>query len=140
VSVNAIVGTYFNGHEPAYRADDGSLLFIRFDTGQVATVHLTGYYQGIRDGFSEYCCQKGMLKYTGQQILTTNPEDPEDYEYHEVPVEGGMGFVPQMADMVGAVRTGRSPAVPGEWGRLVMQVLLGAEQSARSGREIRLDG
>ena len=140
VAVSAIVGTYFNRHEPAYRADDGSILLVRFDTGQVATIHLTGYYQGIRDGFSEYCCQKGMLKYTGQQILTTNPEDPEDYEYHEVPVEGGMGFTAQMADMVDAVRTGRSPAVPGEWGRLVMQVLLAAEESARSGREIRLDG
>jgi predicted dehydrogenase len=59
-----------------------------------------------------------------------------------VPLESGpraSGFEAQLADVVAAIDQGRPPGVPGEWGRLVMEVLLAAEESSRDGREVRLD-
>jgi predicted dehydrogenase len=142
VAVSAIVGTYFNRHEPRYQADDGAVLFIRFDTGQAATLHLTGHYQGMSRSGAEYVCERGMVRYDGREVQATNPDDPDDREYHTVtidPARRTSGFAAQLADVAEAIRQGRRPAVPGEWGRLVMQVLFAAEESSRTGREVGLE-
>jgi phthalate 4,5-cis-dihydrodiol dehydrogenase len=140
VAVSGIVGTYFNRHDERYRADDGSLVFIRFDTGQAATFHLTGHVQGSGpEGRADYVCERGLLRYSVKQLFATDPTAPADQELHEVlSVDGLDPFTPQLQDMVSAIRGGGQVAVPGEWGRLVVQVLLAAEESSRTGHEVRL--
>lgn len=137
VAVKALVGTFFNDYPAARPADDGAVLFIQFDTGQVATIHLTGHYSGARKSEAEYVCARGMVKYSGG-LFATNPDAPDDPEYHEVPYERERGFTAQLANVAAAVRGARPPAVPGEWGRLVMSVLLAAEESSRTRREVTL--
>jgi predicted dehydrogenase len=134
VAVKALVGTFFND----YPSDDGVVLFIQFDTGQVATHHLTGHYAGARKWEAEYVCARGMVKH-GRDLQATNPETPDDEAYHPVEVAKGNGFVRQLTDVADAIRTGRSPMIPGEWGRLILSILLAAEESSRTGREVRLD-
>jgi predicted dehydrogenase len=135
-AVSAIVGTYFNN----YPADDGCVAFIRFDTGQVATLHLSGHYHAYAQAAAEYMCTRGLVRYTGSEIWTTNPDDLESKALVSVPVERSNGFAAQLQDVVEAIRQGRPPAVPGEWGRLVMAVLFAAEESSRTGRAVRLEG
>ncbi|HEX2036077.1 MAG TPA: Gfo/Idh/MocA family oxidoreductase [Chloroflexota bacterium] len=133
VAVKALVGTFFND----YAADDGAVLFIQFDTGQVATLHLTGHYAGAARYEAEYVAARGMVRY-GRELQATHPETPDDATYHPIPVEKHNGFERQLRDLAGAIREGRSPMVPGEWGRMVLAVLLAAEESSRSGREVLL--
>jgi phthalate 4,5-cis-dihydrodiol dehydrogenase len=133
VAVKALVGTFFND----YPADDGAVLFIQFDTGQVATLHLTGHYAGAPRYEAEYVCTKGMVRY-GRVLEATNPENPDDASYHAIPVETRDGFSRQLTNVASAIRHGRSPAVPGEWGRMIMAILLAAEESSRTGREVLL--
>lgn len=136
VAVSAIAGTYFND----YPADDGAVLFIRFDTGQAATLHLTGHYHAFSYAAAEYMCTRGFVRYTGREVWTTDPENVDARELVPVPAPPGNGFVRQLEDVARAVREGGRPAVPGEWGRRVMAVLFAAEESARLGREVRLEG
>jgi phthalate 4,5-cis-dihydrodiol dehydrogenase len=136
VAVSAIVGTFFN----EYPADDGAVLFIRFDTGQAATLHLTGHYHAFSSAAAEYMCTRGFVRYTGREVWTTDPENLDARELVAVPVPPGNGFVRQLEDVARAIREGGEPAVPGEWGRQVMAVLFAAEESARMGREVRLEG
>ncbi|MGH2351135.1 MAG: Gfo/Idh/MocA family protein, partial [Chloroflexota bacterium] len=135
VAVKALVGTFFN----QYPADDGAVVFIQFNTGQVGTMHLTGHYSGASRYEAKYVCAKGMVKY-GRDLFATDPDAPDDTAYHPVPVEKESGFIPQLRNLVGAIRSGTTPAVPGEWGRLVMSILFAVEESSRTGREVRLDG
>lgn len=134
VAVKALVGTFFND----YPSDDGSVLFIQFDTGQVATLHLTGHYAGAPRYEAEYVCKQGMVRY-GRDLEATNPDDPDDAAYHPISVEKHNGFTRQLANVAAAIRENRPPAVPGEWGRMIMAILLAAEESSRTGREVRLD-
>lgn len=134
VAVKALVGTFFND----YPADDGAVVFIQFDTGQVGTMHLTGHFAGAPRYEAEYVCARGMVKY-GRELFATNPEDPDDTQYHAVPVEPANGFGRQLANVAAAIRERRAPAVPGSWGRLVMSILFAAEESSRSGREVLLE-
>ena len=134
VAVKALVGTFFGD----YSGDDGVALFIQFDTGQVATLHLTGHYAGAASYEAEYVCTRGMVRY-GRDLLATNPDTPDDASYSPVPYEKHNGFARQLADVAGAIQERRPPLVPGEWGRLVQSVLLAAEESSRTGREVRLD-
>ena len=50
-----------------------------------------------------------------------------------------LGFGAQLANVANTIRTGAAPGVPGEWGRLVVRVLLAAEESASQRHEIRLN-
>jgi predicted dehydrogenase len=134
VSVSGIVGTYFND----YPADDGAVALIRFDTGQVATMHLTGHYHSYSQAGAEYTCTGGFLRYTWGEVWATDPGTPDSKELVKLPVEPGNGFVRQLEDVVGAIAQDRAPAVPGEWGRLVCSVLFALEDSARSGHEVAL--
>jgi phthalate 4,5-cis-dihydrodiol dehydrogenase len=138
VAVKALVGTFFNDYPAARPADDGAVVFIQFDTGQVATIHLTGHYAGARKSEAEYVCTRGMVKY-GAGLFATNPDEPDDATYHELPYQRERGFKAQLANVAAAVRGERPVAIPGEWGRLVMSVLLAAEESSRTGREVRLE-
>jgi len=138
VAVTASVGTYFNTHEARYRADDGAAIFIRFDTGQFASHYLTGHFQGVRSDEAEYVCDRGMVKFGGGKLLATNPDDQEDREYHEMSFSPVNGFALQLANVLDAIRSGIPPRVPGEWGRLVMQLLLAAEESSQLGKEVSL--
>jgi len=138
VAVKALTGTFFNDYPASHPADDGAVLLIEFDTGQVATVHLTGHFAGARTSEAEYICTKGMVKY-GSGLFATDPENPDDATYHELPYARERGFNAQLANVAAAVRGERPPAVPGEWGRLVISILLAAEESSRTRREVRLD-
>lgn len=137
VAVKALVGTFFNDYPAARPADDGAVVFIQFDTGQVGTIHLTGHYAGAHRSECEYVCTRGMVKY-GPALYATNPDDPDDATYHDMPYERDRGFRAQLLNAAAAVRGERPAAVPGEWGRLVISVLLAAEESSRTGREVLL--
>ena len=53
-------------------------------------------------------------------------------------IEGERGFEAQLATVAAAGRGERPLAVPGEWVRFVMSVLLAAEESSRTRREVPL--
>ena len=139
IGVSAVNGTYFHQDQPTVRADDGDVLFLRFDTGQAATIHLSGHAHGAQSNAADYVCSHGALRYTWDRLYATDPGHPDDREYHEVEVPKHLGFGAQLGNVAKAIRTRASPGVPGEWGRLVMRVLLAAEESAARGLEVRLN-
>lgn len=139
VAVSATYGTIFNRAEPRYRADDACAMFIRFDTGQSASLLISGHAHRVQRSFTEYVCERGVVRHTDDELLVSVPEDPDASELRPLATPGTRGgFTPQLRDVVDAIRQQRSPAVPGEWGRAVLQVLLAAEASGRTGREVRL--
>jgi predicted dehydrogenase len=147
VAVKAMVGTFFVD----VPATDTGIALLQFKNGVHATVHHCGYQTGkaVERFEGEITGTEGQLRFTTQKMWRC-----QDGQYEEAPVPvslpplkfdwpagkvPGATFINQLAAFQTAIRTGQEPAVSARYGREIVRVLEACEESARLGREVRLD-
>jgi phthalate 4,5-cis-dihydrodiol dehydrogenase len=133
-AVQAWIGTPFHG----LKADDACMAFLRLRNGLHATIVHTGYRsRGVDRCEVEVSCTDGMLRfdsYSNQVAVDDNGA------YQPIDVERVDPFTAELRNLVATIRGEETLRVPPRWGRHIVQVLLAAEESSRSGREVCLPG
>jgi len=129
-SVRAWIGSPFHG----LPADDACIAFLRLRNGLHVQITHAGYRKrGVEQCQVEISCTDGMLRfdsYSNQLAID------RDGAYAPIEVERVDPFTEELRNLVGAVRGTEELRVPPGWGRHIVQVLLAAEESAKSGREV----
>ncbi|MCA9904388.1 MAG: Gfo/Idh/MocA family oxidoreductase [Anaerolineae bacterium] len=134
-SVSARLMTRFHDQQ----ADDAGMLFLRYANGAAGTIVSTGYAQGAPKHLTELTCTKGMMNIdyvSGVSIGRDErwqvvPDTADENWMHNALVREWRAFSKAI--------TGESPsAVPGEYARHIIAVILAAQQSSAVGREITL--
>ncbi|MGI9149122.1 MAG: Gfo/Idh/MocA family protein [Chloroflexota bacterium] len=129
-SVRAWIGSPFH-HLPA---DDANMALLKLRNGRHVTIVHAGYRgRGVEKCEVEVTCTDGMLRfdsYSNQLAVE------QDGAYVPVEVRRVEPFTEELRNLVGAIR-GREPLqVAPAWGRHIVQVLLAAEESSTTGREV----
>ena len=129
-SVRAWIGSPFH-HLPA---DDANMVFLKLRNGLHATIVHAGYKtRGVDKCEVEVTCTNGMLKfdsYSNQLAVD------RDGAYQAVEVQRLEPFAEELRNLVGAINGSERLQVTPAWGRHIVEVLLAAEESSRSGREV----
>jgi len=131
-SVRAWIGSPFHG----LPADDANIAFLKLRNGQHATIVHAGYKtRGVDKCEVEITCTNGMLKFDSysNQLAVDH-----DGAYQPIEVQRLEPFAEELKNLVGAINGTEQLKVTPAWGRHIVEVLLAAEESARSGREVAL--
>lgn len=129
-SVRAWIGSPFHG----LPADDANMAFLQLSNGKHATIVHAGYKsRGVDRCEVEITCTNGMLRFDSysNQLAVDN-----EGAYAPIQVEAREPFAEELANLVGAINGTEQLRVPPVWGRHIVEVLLAAEESSRSGREV----
>jgi predicted dehydrogenase len=133
VSVRAWIGSPFHG----LPADDADLVFLQLANGQHATIVHAGYKaRGVEKCEVEVTCSNGMLvfdSYSNRLAVDSNGK------YEPIVVQPTEPFAEELKNLVGAIRGEEPLKVSPAWGRHIVEVLLAAEESSRTGREVTID-
>jgi predicted dehydrogenase len=135
VSVSAAIGT--RAHYQA--ADDSATAFIRYKNGLAGVAIAVGY----ADGGKIYDCV--VIGATGSMRFATGKDGGvlqigKGEEWRDVPFEEPPGnMTEQWRSFARAIELNIEPPTHGELGRHVVEVLLAAEESSISGREVMLE-
>jgi phthalate 4,5-cis-dihydrodiol dehydrogenase len=129
-SVRAWIGAPFH-HLPA---DDANMALLKLRNGQYATIVHAGYRgRGVEKCEVEVTCTDGMLRFDS---YSNRVAVDQDGAYTAIEVQRVEPFTEELKNLVGAIR-GREPLrVTPAWGRHIVEVLLAAEESSLTGREV----
>jgi len=129
-SVRAWIGSPFHH----LSADDANIAFLVLRNGTHATIVHAGYRErGVQRCEVEITCTDGMLRFDSYSSQLAVDKDGSYAPIHVEPVDP---FAAELRNLVAAIE-GREPLrVAPAWGRHVVEVLLAAEESSRTGREI----
>jgi predicted dehydrogenase len=129
-SVRAWIGSPFHN----LAADDANMAFLRLRNGKHATIVHAGYKtRGVDRCEVEITCTNGMLKfdsYSNQLAVES------DGKYAPIEVQPREPFAEELKNLIGAINGVEQLRVPPAWGRHIVEVLLAAEESSRSGSEV----
>ena len=124
---------------------DMGIAFLQFDNGVGATIQHAGFKEGVSRFEGEIIGTAGHLRFTGRKIWRAEAGEwaPAEIPLPTVPVREGeelpsVTFGLQISDFAAAISEGRPPEVAADYGRYVVQVLTGCEESSRTGREVLL--
>lgn len=140
ISVSAQLGTRF--HPPdTMTADDAGLVFLRYANGAAGTIVSVGYVTGAPDHSTELIGTRGMLRVDYVGGVQVGRAERWQVIPETVPTGAWMhaALVNEWQAFIRAITTGTPPAVSGHTARAIMRVAFAAEESARLGREVRLD-
>lgn len=131
-SVSAEVTMRF--HEQ--RADDASVLFIRYEGGATGVVFSIGYATGAPRHDTEVVCTNGMLRIDSVQGVWIGQNE----ELRHVPGSGSQSWlddalVDQWRAFQTSVEDDAPPAVSGEFGLQIMKIVFAAEESTTTRTE-----
>jgi predicted dehydrogenase len=129
-SVQAWIGSPFHG----LSADDANLAYLILRNGLRAVIAHTGYRErGVEKCEVEVACTAGMLKFDSysNQLATDG-----DGAYAAIEVQAVDPFAEELKNLAGAIRGREELRVSPAWGRHILEVLLAAEESSRTGREV----
>ncbi|MBM4437490.1 MAG: Gfo/Idh/MocA family oxidoreductase [Actinobacteria bacterium] len=129
VSVKAKLGTYFH----AQAADDAGLAFILYANGVAGVTYANGTKRGTERYGVQATCLEGNLEYWRDSVRVG-----QDGTWRTIEHGGSDGFVGQYRAFARAIATGVRPETSSGYGRHIMEVLLAAEQSSVTGREVHL--
>jgi phthalate 4,5-cis-dihydrodiol dehydrogenase len=133
-SVRAWIGSPFHG----LAADDACIVFLQLRNGLHATLMHTGYKdRGVQRCEVEVSCTDGMLLFDSYANRLAVDRDGQYCALEVAPVDP---FTAEMRNLVATIQGHETLRVPARWGRHIVEVLLAAEESARSGREVCLPG
>lgn len=148
-SVYAQMGTHVHGHKT--RGEDNALLILEFENGVTALAEESWTKLGGMDDRAEVHGSKGVAY---ADLLHGNAIETYSLEGYDYAVEKAgstrgwsftiyeeawnYGFHQEMAHFVDCVRHDRPPLVTGEDGRVVLEVIFAAYESARTGRKVAL--
>ena len=96
--------------------------------------HMAAKKAGVRAHIgSEITCTNGMLKFDSysNQLATD-----QDGAYKPIEVQRLEPFAEELKNLIGAINGTEQLRVRPAWGRHIVEVLLAAEESSRSGREV----
>ncbi|MBM3458112.1 MAG: Gfo/Idh/MocA family oxidoreductase [Armatimonadetes bacterium] len=142
VSVKARVGNPIHGV-----STDMGLAFLQFKNGVAAVLHHVGYQDGVHRFEAELTGTRAQLRISGDRGGSNPLLISRNGLWEEHPVvaptldlkagaAAGGPFIAQMEEFAAAIREGRPPSIPGEWGREVVRVLDACVESSRTGREV----
>lgn len=132
VAVKAWIGNPLQ----AQQSDDAAIALLQHESGLCSTLVHGGYRVGDERWIGEALCTNGMLK------LSTFPPNPglwvarDEAGYQPVPYEERDSMELEVAAFAACIRDDAPEPVTPAHARHVMQVLLAAEESARTGREV----
>jgi predicted dehydrogenase len=131
-SVRAAIASPFH-HLPA---DDANMAFLKLRNGNHASIIHAGYKtRGVDKCEVEITCTNGMLKfdsYSNQLAVD------QDGAYKPIEVQRTEPFAEELKNLIGAINGTEQLKVTPAWGRHIVEVLLAAEESSRSGREVQI--
>ncbi|MBV9324591.1 MAG: Gfo/Idh/MocA family oxidoreductase [Chloroflexi bacterium] len=133
-SVQAWIGSPFHG----LSADDANLAYLTLRNGLRAVIAHTGYKdRGVEKCEVEVACTAGMLRfdsYSNQLAIDCNAA------YAPIELQAVDPFAEELKNLVDAIRGRDALRVSPAWGRHILEVLLAAEESSRTGREVEVVG
>jgi predicted dehydrogenase len=133
-SVRAWIGSPFHG----LSADDANMAFLTFRNGLHATIVHTGYRtHGVDKCEVEVSCTDGMLRFDS---YSNRIAIDSGGQYEPIEVQRLDPFTEELKNLVGAIRGREQLRVSPAWGRHILEVLLAAEESSRTGRDVTLRG
>jgi predicted dehydrogenase len=129
-SVQAWIGSPFHG----LSADDANLAYLKLRNGSRAVIAHAGYRQrGVQKCEVEVACTGGMLRFDSySNRLATDC----DGAYAPLEVHPVDPFTEELKNLVATIRGREALRVSPAWGRHILEVLLAAEESSRTGREV----
>lgn len=115
-------------------ADDASVAYLTLKNGLVVTLFHAGFKRRGKDQCGvEIVLTDGMIEFDS---YSNRLQVAGEGAYEERPVERVNPFVAEFARMIDSITTGAPLAVPPAWARHIVAVMLAAEESGRTGREI----
>ena len=129
-SVRAWIGSPFH-HLPA---DDANMVFLKLRNGLHATIVHAGYKtRGVDKCEVEVTCTNGMLKFDSysNQIAVD-----QEGKYQPIELQRLEPFAEELKNLVGAINGTEQLKVTPAWGRHIVEVLLAAEESSRTGQGV----
>jgi len=131
-SVRAWIGSPFHG----LSADDADIAFLTLRNGLHATIAHTGYRaRGVDKCEVEMACTNGMLRFDS---YSNRLAVDRDGAYAPIEVQRVDAFAEELKNLVGAILGRERLRVTPTWGRHMVEVLLAAEESSRTGCEVRV--
>jgi predicted dehydrogenase len=129
-SVRAWIGSPFHN----LPADDANIVFLALRNGKHATLVHAGYKtRGVDKCEVEITCTNGMLVFDS---YSNRLAVDQDGGYRPIEMERTEPFTEELKNLIGAINGTEALRVPPRWGRHIVEVLLAAEESSRSGREV----
>jgi predicted dehydrogenase len=115
-------------------ADDASIAYLRLRNGLQATLFHAGFKtNGVDQCGVEIVLSGGMIEFDS---YAHRFRVAENGQYVEKPVEKVSPFVVEFGRMVDSLESGAPLAVPTAWARHIVAVMVAAEESGRTGREV----
>lgn len=148
-SVYAHMGTYV--HTDKTRGDDNALLLIEFENGVTGLAEESWTKLGGMDDRAEVHGSQGVAyadllhgnaieayssKGYGYAVEKAGPTQGWSYPIYEE--TWNYGFHQEFAHFIDCVKNDRQPEVTGDDGRVVLEVIFAAYESARTGRKVEL--
>jgi phthalate 4,5-cis-dihydrodiol dehydrogenase len=129
-SVRAWIGSPFH----QLPVDDANMAFLKLRNGQHATIVHAGYRgRGVEKCEVEVTCSDGMLRFDS---YSNRLAVDQDGAYVPIEVQRTEPFAEELKNLVGAIRGQEPLRVTPAWGRHIVEVLLAAEESSRTGHEV----
>ena len=129
-SIRAWIGSPFH----QLSADDANLAFVQLRNGLHASIVHAGYRsRGVEKCEVEITCTDGMLifdSYSNRLAIE------RDGAYSPIEVQRVDPFTEELKNLVGAINGTETLRVSPAWGRHIVEVLLAAEESSRTGSEV----
>jgi predicted dehydrogenase len=129
-SVRAWIGSPFHH----LSADDANMAFLQLRNGRHATLVHAGYKtRGVDKCEVEVTCTDGMLLFDS---YSNRLAVERDGAYAPIEVQRTEPFAEELKNLIGAIQGREVLRVAPRWGRHIVEVLLAAEESSRTGREV----
>ena len=116
--------------------DDANMVFLQLRNGLHATIVHAGYRsRGVDTCEVEVTCTDGMLLFDS---YSNRLAVDHDGAYAPIEVQRLEPFAEELKNLVGAINGTQTLRVSPAWGRHIVEVLLAAEESSRTGREVEI--
>jgi predicted dehydrogenase len=149
VAVTAQMGTYM--HKGKTKGDDDAIIIVEFEGGARGIAEESWAKLGGMDDKAEFYGSQGVIfaDLLRGNALSTYSETGYDYAVEKASTTVGWtftsfeemwnyGFPQEMEHFVDCVQNDRQPLVTGEDGRVVMEIIFAAYESAGKGRRVTL--
>ena len=135
-SVSALMGNYMQFDTRDY--EDTAHVMLKFRSGAIGTL-MAGQCSSMGGYEGKIHCRKGTMHFDNGRRLVTYKAfsgEPVKLEAEDMKTEPGVGR--ELRYFVEAITEDKEPAVPGEEGRKVIEIVQAAYISAREGRDVKL--
>jgi len=132
-TVKASVGFF----EPGYKVEGNGLIFVGYEDSSAAVIEEIGYYKlhSNLDKCSHFNFEKGVINLSGKLNIIYKDGS---IEYPKVSEEKNP-YLPHYKELLRVIKEDKHPYPGAREGIMDVRVILAAYESAKDGREVRLD-